>query len=1400
VDKAGTFQQETRRRRAPPKLAAVQEKTRALPAPDSEVKASRNTARARKSISEYEPPNPDRLPEHPTTGEVVEPRATYSLSRLLNPKAYRRKGVNGALMPLTAKRILEIVGDTKVHIVDGAQMKRLMKGDDNVDGYYHPGMDHIVLNGEMVGGKAAFDQTVLHEAAHAALLKAIEDRPILKANLQDLADFAQKALAGTDIIEKRYAREVSGTKWEDSYGFSPDKKTGRIDIHEFLSEALSNPNFQRALSKIEIPNELAERLNVKQWRAGKRGLASVWDAVVAFARRAFKLPSSAHTALEAALASTDHVIDQRKSIQDMNRNMLMDELFGDVKASRNRFKDQITDAGNRVADTVGAADWRSRGRMARNYLSSLHHVGRRLDSFLGEKAGLGADLARGREAMRVMKQKILEMEGGDRVVEMLSALQRKYDRGDVGNKWRDMLGTLYEATTKNVDVFGNNAHITEGASDRQAWNAKDRLVKEFEAFNTKDTQDLYNGMKEAIGFFKRSQEQMAKDQIKAILETAGDKTLGLATRIYNNSLLEGEAERLQDNHILHALTTAREFKKLHGTYIPLHREGSHVVTAKQKVHAVPGSTLLPDGRTLQFVQQGKNTAAFERSVKEAIDKMGDVYDVADVKWKWVDKDGNLTEPQQADARKAAHVVINNEHTSFANGEGAAEKVRQDLIDSKKYETVSGVELKREVMNRKDSGLISNDMERIVSGIRGSEKFKSMSPEARELLIKGLHEASIRLLPGSRIQTHLLPRRNIAGHSTDLTRATAIYADQAAGYQARLRHMPKIEQGLKELEAYLTANRNQSTSVTAPRRELAQELERRIYGIDDNIRPNDTLNSVSRVLLKMSMLDKLGGVSFHIINSAEPWTTSMPMLAGEHGMGAAIKSMSQAYNAIGGLRAIGKGAWETGVARSQAAVEAHNAKAGKNGVTRMGNYIDLFKQNLAETSLSPDEKGRLSKLLDYLHDNGAMDKEAEFFIRRESRPESNRFERGLDQADLMARQMGGAIEGINRAVTGIAKYQLEHKKHGDHEKAMKAAYDLVSDTMGNYSASNSSPIFGGPVRSVVTQFHKYGAKMYNLLGQTAGAALDSTRDPAERKAAAKQLVGVLATHAVMAGALGLPIGPIKTAIGASNALLGTGFSVDDFEEYVREFLTKHLGKTGGEIAARGVPHAFGVDVSGRMGLDSLLMQDMPASNKPRDFKAWLADTMIGAAPQQVVDMIRGAGALAGVAKKAVTGREQNSRQLQEAAKVVPLKAFHDLTAAYFGATEGKKSTHGYETVAPYSRSEAVLRGVGFKPAREAETQEQNNMTRRADLVQHAEKGEFRDRWVAASPAERQKLWGEIERFNASRPAEARITRSYLDSQIQRRSKMLHNDTIYNGQQVRKDNRYIFDKSKRIYNTQ
>jgi hypothetical protein len=193
-------------------------------------------------------------------------------------------------------------------------------------------------------------------------------------------------------------------------------------------------------------------------------------------------------------------------------------------------------------------------------------------------------------------------------------------------------------------------------------------------------------------------------------------------------------------------------------------------------------------------------------------------------------------------------------------------------------------------------------------------------------------------------------------------------------------------------------------------------------------------------------------------------------------------------------------------------------------------------------------------------------------------------------------------------------------------------------------------------------------------------------------------------------------------------------------------------------------------------------------------------MIGAAPQQVVDMIRGAGALAGVAKKAVTGREQNSRQLQEAAKVVPLKAFHDLTAAYFGATEGKKSTHGYETVAPYSRSEAVLRGVGFKPAREAETQEQNNMTRRADLVQHAEKGEFRDRWVAASPAERQKLWGEIERFNASRPAEARITRSYLDSQIQRRSKMLHNDTIYNGQQVRKDNRYIFDKSKRIYNTQ
>lgn len=79
--------------------------------------------------------------------------------------------------------------------------------------------------------------TFIHELTHALLMKSIGENKEFRNKVQNLYDYTIQYLKNTNIYDR----------YKDMYGFT--------DIHEFISEAVSNISFMRVLDDIPSPNK-----------------------------------------------------------------------------------------------------------------------------------------------------------------------------------------------------------------------------------------------------------------------------------------------------------------------------------------------------------------------------------------------------------------------------------------------------------------------------------------------------------------------------------------------------------------------------------------------------------------------------------------------------------------------------------------------------------------------------------------------------------------------------------------------------------------------------------------------------------------------------------------------------------------------------------------------------------------------------------------------------------------------------------------------------------------------------------------------------------------------------------------------------------------------------------------
>jgi hypothetical protein len=188
---------------------------------------------------------------HPEESDVVhsttaaEAIRTMKLAELADPEQDINRGVVYKVM----ERVRKAIGDTEVLVVSQETMDRLNPNAKAgaVDGYYDLNKNHIVVSDRFFSDGKIDPQLMAHEGMHALVQQAIDTNSKLKSDIQKLLDITKKNAP------------------EDAYGFK--------DVHEFISEAMSNPDFQNILMSTKVPPEMVKSLDLNT-RTG-----SMWDAL-----------------------------------------------------------------------------------------------------------------------------------------------------------------------------------------------------------------------------------------------------------------------------------------------------------------------------------------------------------------------------------------------------------------------------------------------------------------------------------------------------------------------------------------------------------------------------------------------------------------------------------------------------------------------------------------------------------------------------------------------------------------------------------------------------------------------------------------------------------------------------------------------------------------------------------------------------------------------------------------------------------------------------------------------------------------------------------------------------------------------------------------------------------------
>ncbi|WP_052417803.1 PLxRFG domain-containing protein [Acinetobacter junii] len=681
------------------------------------------------------------------------------------------------------------------------------------------------------------------------------------------------------------------------------------------------------------------------------------------------------------------------------------------------------------------------------------------------------------------------------------------------------------------------------------------------------------------------------------------------------------------------------------------------------------------------------------------------------------------------ARFGKYVVVmrnqNGEVESVSRAEtmGEAQSLRSELMQKYPHYKTDRVVLDKEFNASRDAvgrGFMTNLFAEVDNlGLSTAEQAEF------EDTLSQLYLSS---MPDLSWAKHGIHRKGTAGFSQDARRAFAQNMFHGAGYLAKLRYGDQLAQQLDDMQKYASEQSKLNDSYDQP---TAQRVIDEMNKRHDNLM-NPKGHPLSSALTSLGFIYYLGlSPAAAMVNLSQTALVAYPIMGAKWGFDKAANELLKASNDF------------------RKGVEFHKVKW-------EGSKTDLYKTISSDISkfLSKDEKQAYEDAVargvidvTQAHDLAGIAQGEDSGIMWKTRP--------IMRA---ASVMFHSAERFNREVTFIAAYRLARQSGEKHDSAFDQAMDATYRGHFDYSSGNRPRIMQGNVAKVLLLFKQFGQNMvYTLARQTYQSIKGETE--AERKEARKSLAAILAMHATFAGALGLPM--VGMLLSVASWMGGDDDDPWDAEVALRNYLAEAFNPTISNMLMKGAPRGIGVDISGRVGINNLLLPDVQEGLEGK--KWWDSASAAALGP------IGGIGA--NVAKGAQEISEGHNLRGVESMLPVFLKNF---AKAYRYADEGVQDKTGVSIMDEVSSMDLLVQGMGFSPSDIRTAYEGKSAVYQLNRKLNERRSRLMALWSRAKMMDDQQemdeIWEEIQGFNDKNPSR-RITKINLNQSYRNRQRRI-----------------------------
>ena len=664
-------------------------------------------------------------------------------------------------------------------------------------------------------------------------------------------------------------------------------------------------------------------------------------------------------------------------------------------------------------------------------------------------------------------------------------------------------------------------------------------------------------------------------------------------------------------------------------------------------------------------------------------------------------------------------------TSYQRDQAAKELKAEGAVDVQKFANLNQADYRKAPA----TSFVNN----VLRTLEANKVDANVTEEVMRLFLNTLPETSF--------AQSFRRRKGTLGFQRDAVGALRMKAFNISRQLSNMEYGARFEKLRADMREYVRSQGNQDEAVS-----MMNELDARIdYAISPNV------PQWAKVATSFGFTMTLGfNVSSALVNMSQIPLVVMPYLGGKYGYSDTAKALGRAtrYFTASGFK-------------REVEMLVPTDKGEKTVKVRAFPSLDNYDFN------AKDAPKHLKMLSEVAGERGQLNRSQVYDIL------------DVDESQSMLTKINAASgfvfhhgERMNRQVALIAAYELElgrmlgaGKKFTEAtDKQQREAADyavyVTELTNGGTAAAAAPRLAQNPIGKVIFMYKRYGVSMYYMLYKTAREALKDA-DPEVRRVAKRQIAGIYASSALMAGAQGIPMFGVAAMM--YNLILKEE-DEDDFDTAARKYL--------GEGVYSGALNALsGVNVATRMGLSDLLFRD--TTTRPSD------SVMLSLIEQM-------GGPVVGSANRVARGLEliSDGNVARGIEQVLPSAFGNTLKAVRFG-TEGANTLRGDPIAGDIDAANVFAQFFGFAPAEYTRQLEINASLKNVERKALEDRTKLlRKYYVASRMGDKQEaadLMGEMVKFNRRHPGAAITPESIKRSMAQH---MKTSQDMYHGITINK----------------